>query len=69
MSTKLDIYGYGVVLLEVVTGLKPHVASRDPQNLVEYVASCIEKLGDSEKLEDALADSQCAPTGGELYAV
>ncbi|VDO27310.1 unnamed protein product [Onchocerca flexuosa] len=55
ISTKLDVYGYGIVLLEVATGLKPHVAKRDPQNIVEYVM----ELQRSGKHESILADQHC----------
>ncbi|VDK84327.1 unnamed protein product [Litomosoides sigmodontis] len=55
ISTKLDVYGYGIVLLEVATGLKPHVAKRNPQNIVDYVTDheC------SGKHETVLADHRC----------
>uniref|UniRef100_A0A0R3Q4H8 non-specific serine/threonine protein kinase n=1 Tax=Brugia timori TaxID=42155 RepID=A0A0R3Q4H8_9BILA len=55
ISTKLDVYGYGVVSLEVSTGLKPHVMKRCPQNIVEYVMDH-QKSGKNEKI---LADYQC----------
>ncbi|VBB34629.1 unnamed protein product, partial [Acanthocheilonema viteae] len=55
ISTKLDVYGYGIVLLEVATGLKPHVVKRDPQNIVEYVTDHQR----SGKHESILADHQC----------
>uniref|UniRef100_A0A8R1TTB4 non-specific serine/threonine protein kinase n=1 Tax=Onchocerca volvulus TaxID=6282 RepID=A0A8R1TTB4_ONCVO len=55
ISTKLDVYGYGIVLLEVATGLKPHVAKRDPQNIVKYVM----ELQRSGKHESILADQNC----------
>uniref|UniRef100_A0A0R3RH50 non-specific serine/threonine protein kinase n=1 Tax=Elaeophora elaphi TaxID=1147741 RepID=A0A0R3RH50_9BILA len=55
ISTKLDVYGYGIVLLEVATGLKPHAVKRDPQNIVEY----IKDHQRSGKYETILADRQC----------
>lgn len=61
ISTKLDVYGYGIVLLEVATGLKPHVVKRDPQNIVEYVKNH-QRFGG--KYEDVLADHQCEFTSG-----
>uniref|UniRef100_A0A915PC98 Protein kinase domain-containing protein n=1 Tax=Setaria digitata TaxID=48799 RepID=A0A915PC98_9BILA len=55
VSTKLDVYSYGVVLLEVATGLKPHVMRRNPQNIVEYVMD----HGRCGKPENILADRHC----------
>uniref|UniRef100_A0A1I8EPN2 non-specific serine/threonine protein kinase n=1 Tax=Wuchereria bancrofti TaxID=6293 RepID=A0A1I8EPN2_WUCBA len=55
ISTKLDVYGYGIVSLEVATGLKPHVVKRYPQNIVEYVMDH-QKSG---KHENILVDHQC----------
>ncbi|EJW86521.1 TKL/IRAK protein kinase [Wuchereria bancrofti] len=60
ISTKLDVYGYGIVSLEVATGLKPHVVKRYPQNIVEYVMDH-QKSG---KHENILVDHQCNFTNG-----
>ncbi|EFO20867.1 TKL/IRAK protein kinase [Loa loa] len=60
ISTKLDVYGYGIVLLEVATGLKPHVVKRNPQSIVEYVIDHQK----STKHESILADHQCGFTTG-----
>ncbi|KAM3726021.1 Pelle-like serine/threonine-protein kinase [Dirofilaria immitis] len=55
ISTKLDVYGYGIVLLEVATGLKPHVDRRNPQNIVKYVME-YQRSGTHQTI---LADHQC----------
>jgi hypothetical protein len=41
-SMKSDVYSYGVLLLEIVSGLKistPHHLIRDFQNLIDYVSA------------------------------
>jgi hypothetical protein len=41
-SIKSDVYSYGVLLLEIVSGLKistPHHLIRDFQNLIDYVSA------------------------------
>ncbi|GMT24091.1 hypothetical protein PFISCL1PPCAC_15388, partial [Pristionchus fissidentatus] len=36
LTTKLDVYAFGVVLLEIATGLRPYLDTRRPASLVDY---------------------------------
>ncbi|KAL6738550.1 hypothetical protein Aduo_012090 [Ancylostoma duodenale] len=36
LSTKLDVYSFGIVLLEITTGLRAYMDSRSPPGLAEY---------------------------------
>ncbi|VDN31988.1 unnamed protein product [Gongylonema pulchrum] len=54
VSPKIDVYGYGVVLLEVATELKAHVSNREPQNLVEYITTSGESLEDMKEKQNTL---------------
>ena len=37
LSTKLDVFSFGVVLLEIATGLRAYSDSRVPPGLVDYI--------------------------------
>ncbi|GMR48238.1 hypothetical protein PMAYCL1PPCAC_18433 [Pristionchus mayeri] len=43
LSTKLDVYAFGVVLLEMATGQRAYVDSRRPASLVDYVVDVEER--------------------------
>ncbi|VDN05630.1 unnamed protein product [Thelazia callipaeda] len=60
ISTKLDVYGYGVVALEIATGLKPFEVTRNPQNIVEYAKN----WNRSEKYGNVSADRLCSFVDG-----
>ncbi|CAB3406684.1 unnamed protein product [Caenorhabditis bovis] len=36
LSTKLDVYSFGIVLLEVATGLRAYSDTREPRGLIEF---------------------------------
>ncbi|VDM66202.1 unnamed protein product [Strongylus vulgaris] len=38
LSTKLDVYSFGIVLLEIGTGMRAYMDSRSPPSLAEYCA-------------------------------
>ncbi|KAK6037154.1 hypothetical protein COOONC_25341 [Cooperia oncophora] len=39
LSTKLDVYSFGIVLLEICTGMRAFMDSRVPPNLADYCIS------------------------------
>lgn len=59
LSTKVDIYSYGVVLLEIATGQRAYDKSREKKHLlVDYVVQCI-----AENLENKIIDKKAGEEG------
>ncbi|WKY06887.1 hypothetical protein Q1695_006790 [Nippostrongylus brasiliensis] len=52
LSTKLDVYSFGIVLLEICTGMRAFMDSRVPPNLLDYcVANRDSRKGASNRTE------------------
>lgn len=62
LSTKLDVYSYGVVLLEIATGLRAYSDNRSPHGLVDYVVKQLQSFED-EQIKEVLADKRMDLTG------
>lgn len=43
ITTKMDTYSFGVVLLEILSGLRPFDSKRDPKDLVTYMEQDMDK--------------------------
>lgn len=46
VSVKLDVFSFGIVLLELLTGLKPFDETRDEQDLLSYVEENVDPDND-----------------------
>ena len=55
LSTKLDVYSYGVVLLEIATGLRAYSDNRNPHGLVDYVIKQLQSF-ENGQVKESLAD-------------
>ncbi|PAV63624.1 hypothetical protein WR25_20875 [Diploscapter pachys] len=62
LSTKLDVYSFGIVLLEIATGSRAYVDSRAPHSLVDYCISMLEKNRE-KPIAEILGDKKTPPTG------
>ncbi|KAH7701774.1 Protein PIK-1 b, partial [Aphelenchoides avenae] len=70
LSTKLDVYSYGVVLLEVATGLRAYSDSRKPHSLVEFTSkTCTDLRGKPEEVREQLQDKRALSTESADVAV
>jgi kinase len=54
VTEKSDIYSFGVVLLELVTGKKPMAPEIDEMDLVTWVCTTIEQNGPESVLDQTL---------------
>ncbi|KAK6746855.1 hypothetical protein RB195_000230 [Necator americanus] len=64
LSTKLDVYSFGIVLLEIGTGLRAYMDSRSPPGLAEY---CIYTKNSSRNNEwiETLMDKRTPSTSSQ----
>ncbi|KAL3097025.1 hypothetical protein niasHS_002741 [Heterodera schachtii] len=56
LTTKLDVFSFGVVLLEVSTGQRAFSASRNPQGIVEFV---LKMCTEEEHKDDTNSENKC----------
>ena len=56
VTEKSDIYSFGVVMLELVTGMKPMAPEIGEVDLVTWVSATIEQNGLESVLEQTLAE-------------
>ncbi|KAG1701193.1 Interleukin-1 receptor-associated kinase 4 [Nymphon striatum] len=54
ISTKMDVFAYGIVLLEILTGLPPQDSNRDEEDLLTFMSDNCEDL--SEFIDEKLTD-------------
>uniref|UniRef100_A0A0N5A9Q8 non-specific serine/threonine protein kinase n=1 Tax=Syphacia muris TaxID=451379 RepID=A0A0N5A9Q8_9BILA len=67
VSTKLDIYSFGVVLLEIASGSKVYVENRDKPNLLQHVLHLEAEYDDNEdKFISLIIDKNCPGDDGLL---
>ncbi|KAJ9587969.1 hypothetical protein L9F63_018598 [Diploptera punctata] len=75
VSVKLDTFSFGVVLLEILTGLPPYNEDREGHDLVTHVDTVIEDTGDIGILLDKSAGDwgkgilQASSVADAVYAV
>uniref|UniRef100_A0A1I7XF87 Protein kinase domain-containing protein n=1 Tax=Heterorhabditis bacteriophora TaxID=37862 RepID=A0A1I7XF87_HETBA len=72
LSTKLDVYSFGIVLLEIATGLRAYVDSRVPHSLVDYCSHVSMRHSEDGCTSwiDTLIDKRtprCEHIAGELF--
>lgn len=65
---KSDVYGFGVVLLEITTGLRAHDMNRrsEQRNLVDWAKPILEKRKKIKSLMDARIEGQYSPRAAML---
>ncbi|KAL8231804.1 hypothetical protein R6Q57_001582 [Mikania cordata] len=70
LYVKSDVYGFGVVLLELMTGLRALDTKRPgPQhNLVEWAKPLLPNRKKLQKIMDARIEGQCSSKGAMQYA-
>ncbi|PPD75842.1 hypothetical protein GOBAR_DD27229 [Gossypium barbadense] len=56
LSKEADVYSFGIVLLEILTGRKPVMFSQDEEDIVKWVKKQLEKGQISELLEPGLLE-------------
>ncbi|XP_058081851.1 protein STRUBBELIG-RECEPTOR FAMILY 8-like [Magnolia sinica] len=68
--TKCDTYGFGVLLLELLTGKKPYDSSKagDRQFLVKRAGSCLHDFESLNSMVDAAIKGQCASKSLSRFA-
>ncbi|CAG2182673.1 unnamed protein product, partial [Oppiella nova] len=71
ISIKLDSFSFGVVLLELLTGLKPYDEDREAKDLVSYIEEYIED--DDSDVVNTIHDKSIGQLderiGLQLYAI
>ncbi|KAK3095175.1 hypothetical protein FSP39_011056 [Pinctada imbricata] len=67
ISSKLDSFAFGVVLLEILTGLPPNDPNRSEQDLLSFVEENIDSS--VEDLLDKKAGPWCVDTADKLYQI
>ena len=55
ISVKLDTFSYGIVLLELLTGLKPYDESREGYDLLSYIEEKSSDFDDEEELSSVVS--------------
>ncbi|EPB69716.1 kinase domain protein [Ancylostoma ceylanicum] len=65
LSTKLDVYSFGIVLLEITTGLRAYMDSRSPPGLAEYCV-CTKSSRKGDWIE-ALMDRRTPHVSNEVF--
>ncbi|CAI2351425.1 unnamed protein product [Caenorhabditis sp. 36 PRJEB53466] len=70
LTTKLDVYSYGIVLLEIGSGLRAFSDSREPRGLVEYCHSQKEQAASKGvPTRDLIIDRRAPPLANESERV
>ncbi|KAL3729259.1 hypothetical protein ACJRO7_026370 [Eucalyptus globulus] len=64
ISVKSDVYGFGVVLLEILTGRKVNIF--DEPYIVNYVRSYLEEKGSLHELIDSRLENQFSEKGAQI---
>uniref|UniRef100_A0A7E5A121 non-specific serine/threonine protein kinase n=1 Tax=Panagrellus redivivus TaxID=6233 RepID=A0A7E5A121_PANRE len=74
LTTKLDVYSFGIMMLEIFSGLRAYSDSREPHALVDYVRKLVQATAKDAgtTILEALADKKMEPreyTDAEFEAV
>lgn len=69
VSAKLDSFGFGVILLEVLTGLAPNDPHRDEADLWSYVQETCDESNDIDELLDKSAGTWNKDIANALFVV
>ena len=64
LTRKLDIYSFGVVLMEIVTGSKAFVDGREEPNLVNYINKVQKETAGFNEFFASVIDKRCPNDGG-----